>query len=60
MATAPPNRSTFFRLLGFLTPYRVGLGVSIALAVASQAAQVALIWVTKNVIDQAIAARDTH
>ena len=43
---------------------RIGLmlapGVSIALAVASQAAQIALIWVTKNVIDQAIRPRDAH
>ncbi|HEY2938018.1 MAG TPA: ABC transporter ATP-binding protein [Gaiellaceae bacterium] len=60
MATTPGNRSTFFRLLGFLRPYRAGLAVSIALAVASQAAQIALIWVTKNVIDQAIRPRDTR
>src|SRR6266545_2967497 len=60
MATKPGNRSTFFRLLGFLRPYQVGLGVSIVLAVASQAAQIALIWVTKNVIDQAIRPRDAH
>src|SRR3979490_2461087 len=28
MATAPANRTTFFRLLGFLGPYRAGLAVS--------------------------------
>jgi ABC-type multidrug transport system fused ATPase/permease subunit len=60
MATAPANRTTFFRLLGFLSPYRAGLAVSIALAVASQAAQIALIWVTKHVIDNAIRPRDRH
>jgi ABC-type multidrug transport system fused ATPase/permease subunit len=60
VATAPANRSTFFRLLGFLSPYRTGLAVSIALAVGSQAAQIALIWVTKHVIDTAIGPRDRH
>ena len=60
MATAPANRTTFLRLLGFLRPYRAGLAVSIALAVASQAAQIALIWVTKHVIDNAIRPRDRH
>ena len=41
-----PYRSTFTRLLGFLRPYRVSLVVSIVLAAGSQAAQIALIWVT--------------
>jgi len=60
VATAPANRTTFFRLLGFLRPYRVGLAVSIVLAVGSQAAAIALIWVTKHVIDKAIRPRDRH
>jgi ATP-binding cassette subfamily B protein len=60
VTSAPRNSRTFFRLLGFLRPYRVGLTVSIVLAVGSQAAQVALIWVTKNVIDEAIRPRDAH
>jgi ABC-type multidrug transport system fused ATPase/permease subunit len=60
VATAPAYRSTFFRLLGFLRPYRASLAVSIVLAVGSQAAQIALIWVTKRVIDQAIRPRDRH
>ena len=56
-----PYRRTFGRLLGFLRPYRVGLGVSIVLAVGSQAAQIALVWVTgRNVIDEALLHRDTH
>src|SRR5919201_2114666 len=56
----PPYRRTFARLLGFLRPYKVSLAVSIVLAVASQAAQIALIWVTKHVIDNALQPRDTH
>jgi hypothetical protein len=44
--SAAPYRATFVRLLGFLRPYRVGLVVSIVLAVGSQAAQIALVWVT--------------
>jgi len=55
-----PYRATFVRLLGFLRPYRVSLVVSIVLAVGSQAAQIALIWVTGRVVDQAIRPRDTH
>jgi ABC-type multidrug transport system fused ATPase/permease subunit len=60
VATAPSNSRTFFRLLGFLRPYRAGLAVSIVLAVGSQAGQIALIWVTKHVIDNAIRPRDRH
>jgi len=56
----PPYRQTFARLLGFLKPYRASLVVSIVLAVASQAAQIALIWVTKHVIDSALAPHDAH
>jgi ATP-binding cassette subfamily B protein len=56
----PAYRDTFARLLGFLRPYKLGLAVSIVLAVGSQAAQIALIWVTKHVIDSALAPRDTH
>ncbi len=55
-----PKRSTFMRLLGFLRPYRVSLVVSIVLAVGSQAAQIALIWVTKRIVDRAITPRDSH
>jgi ABC-type multidrug transport system fused ATPase/permease subunit len=56
----PPYRRTFARLLGFLKPYKVSLIFSILLAVASQAAQIALIWVTKHVIDSALVPRDSH
>ncbi|HZR94922.1 MAG TPA: ABC transporter ATP-binding protein [Gaiellaceae bacterium] len=59
--SAVPYRTTFARLLGFLRPYRLGLTVSVVLAVGSQAAQIALVWVTgHNVIDRALLQRDTH
>jgi ATP-binding cassette subfamily B protein len=59
--SAVPYRATFARLLGFLRPYRTGLIVSIVLAIGSQAAQIALIWVTgQDVIDRALIQRDTH
>src|SRR5438067_11313019 len=54
-----PYRVTFARLLGFLRPYKVSLVVSIVLAVASQGAQIAVVWVTKHVIDDAIAPHDS-
>jgi ABC-type multidrug transport system fused ATPase/permease subunit len=56
----PPYGATFVRLLGFLRPYRLSLVVSIVLAVGSQAAQIALIWVTGRVVDHAIRPRDSH
>src|SRR5690348_6242618 len=59
--SAVPYRRTFARLLSFLRPYRRGLVISIVLAVGSQAAQIALIWVTgKNVIDQALRNHNTR
>src|SRR4029450_8020389 len=56
----PAYRHTFARLLGFLKPYNWGVAVSVVLAVGSQAAQIALIWSTGDVIDDAIIPRDTH
>ena len=53
-----PYRTTFARLLGFLRPYKVSLVVSTLLAIASQGAQIALVWVTAHVIDDAIVPRD--
>jgi ABC-type multidrug transport system fused ATPase/permease subunit len=50
----PLYRHTFARLLGFLKPYRWSLGISIVLAVASQAASIGLVLVTGSVIDRAI------
>jgi len=59
--SAVPYRSTFRRLLGFLKPYRTGLVVSIVLAVGSQAAQIALVWVTgRDVIDRSLLRHDSH
>jgi ABC-type multidrug transport system fused ATPase/permease subunit len=55
-----PYRTTFVRLLGFLRPYRLSLVVSIVLAVGSQAAQIALIWVTGRIVDDAIRPKDSH
>jgi ATP-binding cassette subfamily B protein len=56
----PAHRDTFARLLGFLKPYKLGVTVSIVLAVGSQAAAIALIWLTKHVIDGALTPRDRH
>jgi len=59
-ASTVPYRQTFFRLLSFLRPYRIGLAVSILLAIGSQAAQIALVWVTgRGVIDEALLQHDT-
>jgi ABC-type multidrug transport system fused ATPase/permease subunit len=55
---APRYRQTFARLLGFLRPYKLSLVVSIMLAVMSQGAAIALIWLTKEVIDGALASHD--
>jgi ABC-type multidrug transport system fused ATPase/permease subunit len=54
----PRYRHTFARLLGFLRPYKVSLVVSIVLAVGSQIAQIALIWITQHVIDEALTPHD--
>jgi ATP-binding cassette, subfamily B, bacterial len=56
---AVSNRRTFVRLLGFLKPYKASLIVSIVLACGSQAAQIALVWVTGGVIDNAIQPGDS-
>jgi ATP-binding cassette subfamily B protein len=55
---APRYRHTFARLLGFLRPYKLSLTVSILLAVLSQGAAIALIWLTGAVIDKALATHD--
>jgi ABC-type multidrug transport system fused ATPase/permease subunit len=59
--SAVPYRRTFARLLSFLRPYKRGLVISIVLAVGSQAAQIALIWVTgRGVIDRALVEHDAQ
>src|SRR5215212_7406591 len=52
-------RETFARLIGFLRPYKVSLIVSVMLAAASQAAQIAMIVITGAVINR-VQAHDRH
>ena len=47
----PPYRRTFVRLLGFLRPYKLSMGISVVLAVASQAAALVIVYLTGNVVD---------
>src|SRR5918996_111355 len=51
---AVPYRRTFVRLLTFLGPYRWSLAVSSVLAVGSQAAAVAIAFLTGNALDSAV------
>ena len=51
---AVPYRRTFVRLLTFLGPYRWSLAVSSMLAVGSQAAAVAIAFLTGNALDSAV------
>src|SRR5437667_2351136 len=60
MPETPRYRQTFFRLLGFLRPYKGSLAVSTLLAVGYQGAQIALVWVTKHVIDSALTPQDSR
>jgi ATP-binding cassette, subfamily B, bacterial len=55
---AVPYRRTFVRLLTFLRPYKWSLAVSIVLAVGSQAAAVAIAFLTGNALDRAITGGD--
>src|SRR3954471_21361082 len=57
---AAPYRRTFFRLLGFLRPYRFPLAISVLLAIGSQLALIALVAITGRVIDDAIRPHDGH
>src|SRR5438094_3307007 len=58
MPEIPRYRQTFFRLLGFLRPYKVSLAISTVFAIGYQGSQIALVWLTKNVIDDALAPHD--
>jgi ATP-binding cassette subfamily B protein len=51
-------RAIFFRLLGFLRPYKLSLWVSVALAIGSQLAQIGLVALTGRVVDSAIRPHD--
>ena len=57
MAESHPYLRTFVRLLGFLRPYRWSLTVSILLAVASQAAAVAIAFLTGDALESAVDAQ---
>ena len=57
-ASKHPHLRIFWRLLGFLRPYRWSLALSIVLAVGAQGASLALIRLTQSVIDDAIRPRD--
>jgi ABC-type multidrug transport system fused ATPase/permease subunit len=56
VAESHPYLRTFVRLLGFLRPYRWSLAVSIVLAVASQAAAVAIAFLTGDALESAVEA----
>src|SRR6266566_1282025 len=60
MPEAPRYRQTFFRLLGFLRPYKASLAISTIFAIGYQGSQIALVWITKNVIDDALTPRASH
>ncbi len=60
VATRPPYRQTFVRLLGFLKPYKVSLIVSIVLAVGSQFAAMAIAYLTATGLEQAFTAKNRH
>ena len=49
-----PYRTTFFRLVAFLRPYKASLIVSIVLAVGTQAAGVAIAFLTGNALEHVI------
>jgi ABC-type multidrug transport system fused ATPase/permease subunit len=51
---APSYRRTFWRLLSFLKPYKWSLGVSVVLAVGSQAAAVAMAFLTGDALQRAV------
>jgi ATP-binding cassette subfamily B protein len=58
--SAVPYRRTFARLLSFLRPYKRGLVTSAVLAIGSQAAQIALIWITgRDVIQKVLVDHET-
>jgi ATP-binding cassette subfamily B protein len=49
MPEAPRYRTTFFRLLGFLRPYKWSLAISIVLAIGSQSATLAATYLAGSV-----------
>jgi ABC-type multidrug transport system fused ATPase/permease subunit len=53
-APTVPQRRTFVRLVGFLSPYRWSLAASVVLAIGAQASGLAIPALTGMVIDQAL------
>lgn len=53
-APTAPQRRTFLRLVGFLSPYRWSLAASVVLAIGSQVSGLAIPALTGMVIDQAL------
>ena len=49
--TSPRYRTTFWRLLRFLSPYKLTLAASVGLAFASQAGSLAFPWLTRDVVN---------
>jgi ABC-type multidrug transport system fused ATPase/permease subunit len=58
MADSSPQLRTFARLLGFLRPYRWSLALSVVLAVGSQAAAVAIAFLTGDALERAVSSSD--
>jgi ABC-type multidrug transport system fused ATPase/permease subunit len=58
VSEAPSYRSTFWRLLGFLRPYKWSLAVSVVLAVGSQATAVAMAFLTGSALEEALRSVD--
>jgi ABC-type multidrug transport system fused ATPase/permease subunit len=58
VAETPRYRTTFFRLLGFLRPYKWSLAVSIVLAVGTQAAAIVAAYLTGTALEEVVEARD--
>jgi len=59
VADSHPQLRTFVRLLGFLRPYRWSLAVSIVLAVGSQAAAVAIAFLTGDALQSTVDSQDS-
>src|SRR5918993_46613 len=58
MAEAASYRRTFWRLLGFLRPYKWSLVVSVVLAIGSQAAAVGIAFLTGSGLEEAVRSTD--
>jgi ATP-binding cassette subfamily B protein len=59
-ANQPSRLRTLTRLTGFLAPYRWALTASVVLAIAAQAAGLAIPWLTGKVVDDALPGGDSR